>query len=248
MSEISVFISYSHKDKEIANQIILALKDLSLDYFIDEEGIKWGEPINEEIEENLKHSTHQIVIATKSSINSHWVPYEIGIARGLSLTENVDIKILPFLSGPKIDLPDYLRKLKYIDSIEKLKGYFKDELKELPGLLPSLLSMPINEKTLSAYTKLKYPDLKASNVWQTRMLKDLNPEKYRKIKDIDLAVDSTKAAVDKYSKDKPELFKSGTGFITKSLGFFDPDFRRKHPFGKSSIDAFNKYKELIKKV
>jgi len=74
MSEISVFISYNHKDKEIANQIISALKDLRIDYFIDEEGIKWGEPINEEIEENLKHSTHQIVIVTKSSINSHWVP------------------------------------------------------------------------------------------------------------------------------------------------------------------------------
>ena len=248
MSENSVFISYSHKDIEVANQIISALKELNLKYFIDEEKIKWGEPISEEIEENLKHTTHQIVIVTKNSINSHWVPYEIGIARGLSLTEDIDIKILPFLSGPRIDLPDYLRKLKYIDSIEKLREYFKNELKELPSLMSSLLSMPVNEKTISAYTKLKYPDLKISNEWQTRMLKDLNTEKYRKIKDIDLAVNSTKVAVDEYSKDKPELFKSGTGFITKSLGFLDHDFRRKHPFGKSSMDAFNKYQIFIKKV
>ncbi len=111
-----------------------------------------------------------------------------------------------------------------------------------------LLSMPVNGKTLRAYTKLKYPHLKVSNEWQTRMLKDLNPENFRKIEDIDLAVNSTQIAVEKYSEDKPELFKSGTGFITKSLGFFDPDFRREHPFGKSSMDAFNEYQEFIKKV
>jgi TIR domain-containing protein len=248
MNKIRIFISYSHEDTEVAKQLISAIKDLNLKYFIDEEGIKWGEPITEEIEEHLKHSTHQIVIVTKSSVNSHWVTYEIGLARGISLTENIDIKILPFLSGRNIDLPDFLRKLKYIDSIEKLKEYFRDELKEPPSSMQSLLSMPINGKTLRAYTKLKYPNLKVSDVWQTRMLQDLDSDKYRKIEDIHLAIDSTKTAVDKYSKDKPELFKSGTGFITKSLGFFDPDFRRQHPFGKSSRRAFDKYKVLIEKV
>ncbi len=108
-----------------------------------------------------------------------------------------------------------------------------------------LLSQVIDYETLSAYTKWKYPRLPVSNKWQNRLLSDLDLKKYKTLNDINLAVIRAEAAVNAYKKENPAWFKTGTGHITKALGFTDPKFRLNHPFGGKTRVAFETYKNLI---
>jgi hypothetical protein len=84
-----------------------------------------------------------------------------------------------------------------------------------------------------------------SKKWQNRLLSDLDFEKYKTLNDINIAVERTEAAVNAYKEENPAWFKTGTGHITKALGFTDPEFRRNHPFGGKTRVAFEKYKNLV---
>jgi hypothetical protein len=49
----------------------------------------------------------------------------------------------------------------------------------------------------------------------------------------------------KFAAENPDLFKFGTDFITKSLGFVDVDFRQKHYFGDRTPNAFDHYADKV---
>jgi hypothetical protein len=83
--------------------------------------------------------------------------------------------------------------------------------------------------------------------WHMRLFSDLDLQKYPTLKEVDDVVKKAKDAVMAYQKENPDWFKSGTAYITKSLGFGDIDFRKKHPFGQKTRDAFPKYEYLVKK-
>jgi len=127
---------------------------------------------------------------------------------------------------------------------EKRKEYIK-EISDLTSEIDIFLSQKIDYETLEAYTKWKYPKLGVSQKWQNRLLSDLNPSKFKVLKDIDDAVEKAKFAVEAYKKKNPMLFKTGTGHITKALGFVDREFRKKHPFGSTSRNAFKTYNNLV---
>lgn len=62
---------------------------------------------------------------------------------------------------------------------------------------------------------------------------------------LDAVVDRARAAVEAYQKENPDWFKTGTDFITKSLGFADPKFRAKHGFASRTRTAFDKFQSLV---
>jgi hypothetical protein len=127
---------------------------------------------------------------------------------------------------------------------DKRDDYIK-EIDETTSEDNKLLSQVIDYETLRAYTKWKYPKLPVSKKWQNRLLSDLDFEKYKTLNDINIAVERTEAAVNAYKEENPAWFKTGTGHITKALGFTDPEFRRNHPFGGKTRVAFEKYKNLV---
>ena len=124
---------------------------------------------------------------------------------------------------------------KYSDEITKKKDDESD-----------FLGLTIDHDTLLKYTQWKYPDLPTSNLWNSRLLQDLDKNKYQILNDIDNIINKAKSAVDVYRLENPDWFNYGTDFITKSLGFLDVDFRKKHPFGQKTKDAFIKHSNLIK--
>ena len=113
--------------------------------------------------------------------------------------------------------------------------------------LESVLQLPINSATLSAYSQLKFPNLPVSESWQEQLLSDLNPANYQYIRDIDAVLQKSFAAIEQYKVAKPSLFQYSTDYLTKALGFVDSEFREMHPFGWRTIEAFKKYKDLIEK-
>jgi ppGpp synthetase/RelA/SpoT-type nucleotidyltranferase len=128
---------------------------------------------------------------------------------------------------------------------EKKESYIL-EIHEKEKTPSDFLSQPVDYETLYAYTKWKYKDLPVSDKWHDRLLSDLNLQKYPSLKKIDDIVERTKNAVMAYQKENSDWFKSGTAYITKSLGFVDEEFRKKHSFGQKTRDAFPKYAHLIK--
>lgn len=101
-----------------------------------------------------------------------------------------------------------------------------------------LLDSPVTESSLSAYTEWKFPGKGISRHWQSEILNDIRSQKYQTIRHIDAAVNKAIPEINKFALDVPQVFTTGTDFITKSLGFVDNDFRTEHSFGRSTLDRF----------
>lgn len=108
-----------------------------------------------------------------------------------------------------------------------------------------VLSRPISVDAIAWYSLWKFPSKPVSENIQNILLRDLDNSKYRKIEDIDRAVNRAHKAVEAYAKDNPDFFKFGTDHITKSLGFVDRNFRSRHGFAAATLKAFDKYEKLV---
>lgn len=116
-----VFVSYSHSDEETADNICSILKELDIKFFRDEWNIGWGEQISEKVKLALSETIAIIVIISPGSNKSQWVAYEIGYVSGL------EKKILPFITHPDLDLPGFIKDLKYYSEFNDVREYFEKE-------------------------------------------------------------------------------------------------------------------------
>lgn len=134
------------------------------------------------------------------------------------------------------------------DNVQEKRDQYIEEIKQKQKLEDSsaFLSLPVNYDTLEAYTKWKFPKLQISKQWHERMVADLNVTKYYSLQYIDDIVEAAAPVVEAYHLQSPDFFKSGTDFLTKSLGFIDVDFRKQHPFAQITLDAFEKYKHFVR--
>jgi hypothetical protein len=128
---------------------------------------------------------------------------------------------------------------------EKQKNYIS-EVQGKKGDNLSFLNQPIDLETLLAYADWRFPGKPPSETLTRLVLRDLDNQHFKKLSDIDAAVDRAKPAVDAYSKENPAWFANGTDFITKSLGFVDQHFRTKHPFALRTREAFTRLQHLIR--
>lgn len=109
-----------------------------------------------------------------------------------------------------------------------------------------LLSRSVDSASLASYTKWKFPQLEVSEYWNDKAVRDIDKSRYPTLREVDVAVQRASAAVNAYHLQKPDWFKYGTDFITKSLGFVDPVFRSKHDFAKETLDAFHTHEDKLR--
>jgi len=142
-----------------------------------------------------------------------------------------------------IDIPIYesFRNLQKV--IEEIKRRDKEIISDSEKDI--FLNQAINRETLKVYTEWKFLDKPVSDELNIKILNDIDIAKYSKLKDIDDVIEKAKPAVDAYFKEKPDWFKFGTDFITKSLGFVDDAFLVKHPFAQETRDAVKRLRKLI---
>jgi len=105
-----------------------------------------------------------------------------------------------------------------------------------------LLSQAINFDTLSLFSKTLYPDMNISEFWQNKLIEDLDKNNFKTLRDIFIAISYARPFIEFYKQERPALFKYSTDIITKSLGFFDEDFRNTHDFSPITLEAFKKFK------
>jgi hypothetical protein len=83
----SIFISYSHKDEEFAQQLYTHLRSKGFTAWYATEDMKGGEKIFEQIDMAIKRHDRLMVILSETSMNSAWVQTEIYKARKRSKLE-----------------------------------------------------------------------------------------------------------------------------------------------------------------
>ena len=123
----NVFMSYSHVDATVANELGAAIDHSGITYFRDVKDINWGDRIDAAVHTALEDSNALLVIISPASLKSLWVPFEIGYFSALKR------HILPFLTHPSLELPPYISNLKHVGTISDATGHFaamKDQLQK----------------------------------------------------------------------------------------------------------------------
>ncbi len=114
-----VFISYSSVDEKKARQLAKGLDDIGVEYFFDRKDIEMGDSINESVAGGISECSALVVIVSPASLQSQWVPFEIGHATGRGK------KVLPYLTHPSLQLPGYLQNLHFKTRLSDVKKYLK---------------------------------------------------------------------------------------------------------------------------
>jgi len=105
---ISVFISYSSKDLHHVDKIKETIESSEVRLFVAEYSLKPGQSLSENIIKEIKNCNVFILVWSKNSKESGWVPLECGIARGQNKS------IIPIVLDENVPLPDLLKDFKYI--------------------------------------------------------------------------------------------------------------------------------------
>ena len=152
--------------------------------------------------------------------------------------------------------PDIIRKLNRVssiletaqeqfDQVEKSRSDYLSQLQDLHPNKASFLDGPLDFDSLLSYTKWKYPSLEPTERIQSLLFRDIEKTRYKTLRDLDGAIERATKAVNAYAQENPTVFRFGTDYITKSLGFVDEDFRRRHPFASFTRAAFEMYGHLV---
>jgi hypothetical protein len=139
-----VFISYSHIDSKVADEITEVLSNQTIEFFRDIKDIEWGDSIDTEVQNGLDDASALLVIISPASLKSQWVPFEIGYAAGKR------IKILPFLTHPSLDVPSYIKDLKYLVTINEVQEFFS---KGLVGATDEQIQLPNDNSPTKLFSK-----------------------------------------------------------------------------------------------
>ena len=108
MSDESIFVSYSSKDRDFAMQFTKELQKLGASIWIDQLGIGLGENWDNSIEDALEVANTLLLIISKTSAASQNVQDEVSIAKGTNK------KIVPILIE-QCKLPMRWQRMQYAD-------------------------------------------------------------------------------------------------------------------------------------
>jgi putative GTP pyrophosphokinase len=131
------------------------------------------------------------------------------------------------------------------DSVKEKRAAYVTEIQQKKDDPAAFLAQPLDFDTLIAYTRWKFPNQDVSEKLTQTLLRDINRQDYPTLEQLNAVVDRARVAVAAYQKENPDWFKTGTDFLTKSLGFVDSKFRAKHGFAPRTRAAFNRFQSLV---
>jgi TIR domain len=112
----SVFLSHSSADKETVLKVIEAFKQAKISYWVDNEQIRFGDPIVAKIEEGLQKSKYVVVCLSENQIKSGWCRAEYGAILYREFSGDTSRRVIPLSldgsnnsSGIPLLLSDKLR-------------------------------------------------------------------------------------------------------------------------------------------
>lgn len=115
-----VFISYSHFDKDFAVGFAERLNLRRIRFFLDVKSIGFGGHITGIVHQDLSRASHVIPLISAASVQSQWVAYEVGYARGKG------VAVVPYAVYPGIQLPQFISQYRYL--LPEEEAVFLDQL------------------------------------------------------------------------------------------------------------------------
>lgn len=139
-----VFLSHNSKDKPQVRRLAERLKAAGVRVWLDESVIKPGDIIALKVDEGLEQSRVLLLCISPAALASGWVALERSTAVHRD-PSNEGRRFIPLLLGD-CDLPDTLRRYKYVDFREESEGAFAEVLdacrEEAEAALPQLSVTP----------------------------------------------------------------------------------------------------------
>jgi len=103
-----VFISYSTNDFPIVEHVRRVLTNPAVEVFIAEYSVSPGSKLADTIVTAIKNCDLFVLLWSRNSISSEYVPQEIGVARGHNKY------MLPIVLEDGLQLPGFIKELKYL--------------------------------------------------------------------------------------------------------------------------------------
>lgn len=121
-----VFLSYNQKDQTRVRRLAERLKDAGLRVWFAEWNVKAGEIISLKVDEGLEESRVLVLCMSPNALASGWVALERSTAVHRD-PSNEGRRFIPILLA-ECDLPDTLRRYKYLDFRKLTKSVFEELL------------------------------------------------------------------------------------------------------------------------
>lgn len=110
----TVFVSYSHADKKLADAVARGLEERGLGVWIDSKGLRIGDSIITRIATAIAEGDFLLALVSAASRNSNWCRKEIALA----MTEGINnrrVTVLPLRVGdvempPELNAPSCTRR------------------------------------------------------------------------------------------------------------------------------------------
>jgi hypothetical protein len=108
-----LFLSYSSQDVELARAFSKALDAKGISVWDVAHSVRVGESVIGEIADAMRKSDAIAFLLSKKATDSSWVSREIGLA--IADTKHQAKRIIPLLTSGDVEVPPFLRDLRYID-------------------------------------------------------------------------------------------------------------------------------------
>lgn len=125
-TQITVFLSHSHKDKELVEGFIELLAEQGIYVYVDWNDSSMPRITNGETARRIKERIRELqlffFLATENALNSKWCPWELGVADSLKSWE--DILIIP-VADPSGQFKgnEYLQVYKHLELVWNKEAY-----------------------------------------------------------------------------------------------------------------------------
>jgi len=91
----TIFLSHSHKDKDLAQGLVNYLASLGIKLYVDWQDSGMPRITDRKTAENIKQRIRDLdfflILATQNALASRWVPWEIGVADQLKTINNIAV-------------------------------------------------------------------------------------------------------------------------------------------------------------
>jgi len=168
MMKIKVFISHSSQDKKFVRTLKDGLTENSIETWLDEDQIDFGDSLLNKLENGLTESTHLVIVLSPASVSSEWVQFELKKALSNSKT-GLTNKIIP-IKYRDCKIPDELEDLLHANLSDEVVLPDGDRVKFISNgydtfFLKLVRAIRNSAKTISSTEKVEIvKSIKASEI------------------------------------------------------------------------------------
>jgi len=110
----TVFLSYSHEDKEIVSEVADQLRAAGINVWLDLSEIRWGDSLSERIDRGIDSADFLAFFMSRSSLGKAWPRAELNAIISRQLSSDRGAMVLPILLDDT-EIPPLLRNVRYLD-------------------------------------------------------------------------------------------------------------------------------------